>query len=89
MAGRLSNVLMIGVGEYTTGFVNGAPSNSDKAAGIIALTVFDLRRRGLTGPHIGLCGVSGTKLPQIRAHMTKYIGDRYKMSTECTTFPAD
>ena len=30
---RLPNVLLIGTGEYTTGLVNGQPSNSDKAAG--------------------------------------------------------
>ena len=32
-AQRLPNVLLIGTGEYTTGLVNGQPSNSDKAAG--------------------------------------------------------
>jgi hypothetical protein len=32
-ASTLPNVLMIGTGEYTTGFVNGKPSDSDKSAG--------------------------------------------------------
>ena len=142
---RLPNVLLIGTGEYTTGLVNGQPSNSDKAAGtrtllvppstsfpphfppsppptstltpsivppllaahtarillfvvslctlnvagIIALTIFDLRNRGLTGPRIGLCGTSGVKLPMIRAHLKKHIGDRYGLNTQCDTFPAD
>ena len=122
---RLPNVLLIGTGEYTTGLVNGQPSNSDKAAGeptcntlstphlaqpptplsacshpvsafppldiagIIALTVFDLRSRGLTGPRIALCGTSGYKLPMIRAHMKKHINDRYNLNTQCDTYPSD
>ena len=86
---RLPNVLLVGTGEYTTGLVNGQPSNSDKAAGIIGLTVFHLRHRGLTGPRIGLCGTSGKKLPMIRQHLQKHIGDKYKLDISCDTFPAD
>ena len=35
------NVLMVGTGEYTTGYVNGAPSDSDKSAGrdVLSITV--------------------------------------------------
>eukprot|EP00605_Chrysophyceae_sp_TOSAG23-4_P000582 GSChrysophyteH1.ASY1.ANO1.659.1 assembled CDS len=62
------NVLMIGTGEYTTGYVNGAASNSDKSAGVVALTMLDLKAKGITG-RLGLCGVNGTKFPGIRAHM--------------------
>jgi D-galacturonate reductase len=49
------NVLMVGSGEYTTGFVNGAKSDSDKGAGVVALTMFDLRRRQKV-KDINLCG---------------------------------
>ena len=83
------NILLIGTGEYTTGLVNGQPSNSDKAAGIIALTVFHLRSRGLTGPRIALCGTNGRKLPSIRQHMQRHIGDRYGLDVQCETYPAD
>jgi len=31
-------------GEYTTGYVHGSASDSDKSAGVVALTMFDLRR---------------------------------------------
>ena len=86
---RLPNVLLIGTGEYTTGLVNGQPSNSDKSAGIIALTVFHLRSRGLTGPRVGLCGTSGRKLPMIRKHMQTHIGDRYQLDVICDTYPGD
>ena len=41
------SVLMVGTGEYTTGFVAGAVAASDKKAGIVGVTLFDLRRRGL------------------------------------------
>ena len=58
-------------------------------SGIIALTVFHLRSRGLTGPRIGLCGTAGRKLPMIRAHLAQHIADRYKLDTHCDTFPAD
>lgn len=60
-----------------------------RCVGIIALTVFDLRSRGLTGPRIALCGTSGRKLPMIRAHMQKNIADRYGLNTQCDTYPAD
>jgi D-galacturonate reductase len=83
------NVLMIGTGEYTTGFVQGSPSKSDKAAGVVALTMFDLRRRGKVG-QIGLCGTNGLKFEGIRAHMKQAIEGVYKdMNIECTTYPKD
>lgn len=31
-------VLMVGTGEYTTGFVSGAASTSDKKVGVVGLT---------------------------------------------------
>ncbi|TAQ86652.1 hypothetical protein B7494_g5030 [Chlorociboria aeruginascens] len=43
------NVLMVGTGEYTTGFVGGGASGSDKKIGVVGLTLFDLRRRGKVG----------------------------------------
>lgn len=40
-------------------------SNSDKKIGVVALTLFDLRRRGKVGK-LGMVGTSGTKFPAIR-----------------------
>mmetsp|Transcript_4220 Transcript_4220/g.6727 ORF Transcript_4220/g.6727 Transcript_4220/m.6727 type:complete len:477 (-) Transcript_4220:167-1597(-) len=83
------NVLMIGTGEYTTGFVNGAPSDSDKSAGVVALTMFDLRSRQKVN-RLGLCGVNGKKFPDIRAHMQRAIGDVYSgLDLAVETFPSD
>jgi len=83
------NVLMVGTGEYTTGYVGGKAADSDKGAGVVALTMFDLRRRGKVD-RIAMCGVNGNKFPGIRQHMQTNIGDVYSgMDLTCETFPAD
>ena len=51
------NVLMVGTGEYTTGYVGGGAADSDKGAGVVALTMFDLRRR-MKVARVGMCGVN-------------------------------
>jgi D-galacturonate reductase len=87
-------VLMVGTGEYTTGY--GASSGSDKKQGVVALTMFDLRKRlGIVGP-ISMAGTNGAKLPTIRAHMREAIGMAYPGTfTESdedlrlATYPAD
>ena len=83
------NVLMIGTGEYTTGYVHGAPSNSDKSAGVVALTMFDLRSRGKV-ERLGLCGVNGKKFPDIRKHLERAIGMTYSgLDLTLESFPDD
>jgi len=83
------NVLVVGTGEYTTGYVGGTAADSDKGSGVVALTMFDLRRRHKV-QRIGMCGVNGKKFPGIRAHMQKRIGDVYEnMDLSCETWPAD
>ena len=59
------DVLMVGTGEYTTGFVGGGASGSDKKVGVVGLTMFDLRRRGKVG-NLSMVGTSGGKYPAIR-----------------------
>ena len=51
------DVLMVGTGEYTTGYVGGKAADSDKGAGVVALTMFDLRRRGKVD-RVAMCGVN-------------------------------
>lgn len=85
------NVLMIGTGEYTTGYVNGAESASDKGAGVVALTMIDMKSKKKTD-RLALCGVNGKKYPGIRQHMHNAIGkydglDRY--IDDIGTFPED
>ena len=52
-----ANVLMVGTGEYTTGYVGGTAADSDKGSGVVALTMFDLRRREKVD-RVGMCGVN-------------------------------
>lgn len=81
-------VLVIGTGEYVTGLVHGSESTSDKGAGIVALTLFDLRERGLISEII-LAGSNGTKFPLVRAHFDQLITTRYGLETSFRSFPAD
>ncbi|KAM3497659.1 hypothetical protein MY10362_008994 [Beauveria mimosiformis] len=83
------NVLMIGTGEYTTGFVGTGGSASDKKVGVVGLTLFDLRRRGKVGK-LGMVGVNGTKFPAIREHLEKNITQVYNgLDTSFDSFPAN
>ena len=83
------NVLMVGTGEYTTGYVHGSAANSDKGAGVVALTMFDLRRRGLVD-RLLMAGTNGTKFPGIREHLRSKVGDVYRgLDTDFESFPAD
>ncbi|KAL4943020.1 hypothetical protein BDV06DRAFT_235040 [Aspergillus oleicola] len=82
-------VLMVGTGEYTTGYVGGAASGSDKKVGVVGLSLFDLRRRGKVGD-LSMVGVSGRKFPGIREHLHKNITQVYNnLDTSFTSFPAD
>ena len=81
--------LMVGTGEYTTGYVRGGASGSDKSAGVVALTLFDLRRTGHVGDLL-MAGTNGTKFPGIRAHLKTAIADRYRgLDLSFASYPAD
>lgn len=83
------DALMIGTGEYTTGYVHGSAAGSDKSVGVIALTLFDLRRRGRIS-ELRMAGTNGTKFPGIRDHLRRAIGDVYRdMDPRFDSFPAD
>lgn len=83
------NAILFGTGEYTTGYVHGAGSKSDKTCGVVGLVCFDLRHRGKIGETIGLCGTSGVKFPGLREHLAKNIGEKYSLDVNCLSFPAD
>ena len=83
------NVCMVGTGEYTTGFVGGGASGSDKKVGVVGLTLFDLRRRGKVG-NLSMVGTSGQKFPAIREHLTKNITEHYNgLDTSFESYPAN
>jgi len=70
------NVLMVGTGEYTTGYTGSGATGSDKKCGVVGLTMFDLRRRGKVGK-LSMAGVSGQPFPAIRQHLQKNISEAY------------
>nr|OQO16119.1 hypothetical protein B0A51_16493 [Rachicladosporium sp. CCFEE 5018] len=86
---RPLNVLMVGTGEYTTGFVGGGQSGSDKKVGVVGLSLFDLRRRGKVGK-LSMVGTSGNKFPAIREHLNKNITQYYNgLDTSFDSFPGN
>lgn len=83
------SVLMVGTGEYTTGYVPNATAAADKRAGVVGTTLFDLRRRGLVH-RLAMVGTNGTKFPQIREHLKTALSDAYReMGVSFESFPAD
>ncbi|KAJ3126157.1 hypothetical protein HK100_010416 [Physocladia obscura] len=83
------NVLIVGTGEYTTGYVGGGASNSDKSLGVVGLVMFDLRSRGKVD-WIGMVGTTGLKNVGIRQHLTNGIGKKYTgLDTTVELMPAD
>jgi len=83
------NLLMCGTGEYTTGWTRSGASKSDKKIGVVALTLFDLRRLGKVDK-LGMVGVNGNKFPDIRAHLQHNIAQAYKdLDVSFDSFPGD
>jgi D-galacturonate reductase len=83
------NVLMVGTGEYTTGYVHDQASQSDKSAGVVALTLFDLRRQGKVDS-LKMAGTNGQKFPGIRKHLEQAVGQTYRdMDVRFESFPGD
>jgi D-galacturonate reductase len=83
------SVLMVGTGEYTTGYVHNQASASDKSAGVIALSFFDMRRRGKVD-RLLMAGTNGKKFPGIRNHLENRIGSVYRdMDVSFAGFPDD
>ena len=86
---KVPNVLMVGTGEYTTGWVGEKGSESDKKKGVVFLVLADLRRGGLVGD-LSMAGTNGTKFPDIRAHLKAQIADVYRdMDVSFASFPGD
>ncbi|MEX0610490.1 MAG: Gfo/Idh/MocA family oxidoreductase [Pirellulales bacterium] len=83
------SVLMVGTGEYTTGYVHNGASGSDKSAGVVALSLFDMRRRGMVG-RLMMAGTNGSKFPGIRRHVHESIARVYKdLDVSFESFPDD
>jgi len=88
-AGGIMNALIVGTGEYSTGYVGGGAAQSDKGAGVIGLSLFHQRALGNID-RVLMAGTNGTKFPGIREHLDRMLGQRYRnLSTSFESFPAD
>jgi D-galacturonate reductase len=86
----LPNSIIFGTGEYSTGYVAGTKSKSDKKIGVVSLVHFDLKYRKKIGDRIVLVGVNGKKFPGIREHLKKNIENVYTgLDTAHESFPDD
>jgi D-galacturonate reductase len=80
---------MVGTGEYTTGFVPAAQAALDKRAGVVGISLFDLRHRGRLG-RLLMAGTNGTKFPAIRQHLSTAITKTYNgLDSSFESFPED
>ena len=83
------NALIVGTGEYSTGYVGGQAASSDKGAGVIGLSLFHQRALGNI-ERVLMAGTNGTKFPGIREHLNQMLGQRYRnLSTDFESFPSD
>ncbi len=82
-------LLIVGVGEYVTGYTNDGAADSDKSTGVVALVALHLHaRRKLS--RVALCGTNGEKLPAVRAHMAAALASYADIDpSRITTFPPD
>lgn len=70
------DVLVVGTGEYVTGLANETVAKSDKSFGVVALSLFDMRARGLVG-NITLAGRNGARFEAIRRHFRENLKGAY------------
>ncbi|HIP46628.1 MAG TPA: Gfo/Idh/MocA family oxidoreductase, partial [Campylobacterales bacterium] len=69
-------VLVVGTGEYVTGLADTSVVASDKSFGVVALSLFDMRDRGLISK-ISLVGRNGKRFKAIREHFNTNIKGAY------------
>ena len=70
------DVLVIGIGEYVTGLSQEDIATSDKSLGVIALSLFDMRERGMINS-IRLAGRDSQRFKRIRKHFSSDMKDTY------------
>jgi D-galacturonate reductase len=81
------SALIVGAGEYVTGLQHGACAASDKKSGVLALTLFDLRRRGMIDD-ISICARDGSQFDHVRSHFQLQLASRYAgLDVRFTQYP--
>lgn len=83
------DVLVIGVGEYVTGLSGDERANSDKSLGVIGLSLFDMRDRGLVDK-IKLAGRDSKRFELINEHFEKNLKGTYPtLDVNYEAYPKD
>lgn len=83
------DVLVVGTGEYVTGMAGEEVAQSDKSFGVVALSLFDMRQRGLVG-EITLAGRNGKRFKAIREHFDTNLKAAYPtLDVSFNALPAD
>lgn len=83
------DVLVVGTGEYVTGMANEQVAASDKSFGVVALSLFDMRDRGLVG-RVLLAGRNGKRFKAIREHFQTNLANAYpKLDTSFEAWPKE
>lgn len=83
------DVLVIGTGEYVTGLAGEAIAQSDKSFGVVALSLFDMRARGIVG-NIMLAGRNGRRFKAIRDHFETNLKGAYPtLDVSFEAFPSE
>ncbi len=81
------DVLVVGTGEYVTGIAGESVVESDKSFGVVALSLFDMRQRGLIG-EIHLAGRNGKRFAAIKEHFERHIrGAYHDMDVDFHAYP--
>jgi len=82
-------VLVVGTGEYVTGLADTSVVASDKSFGVIALSLFDMRDRGLIG-NISLVGRNGKRFSAIREHFNTNLKEAYPtLNVDFISYPKE
>jgi len=83
------DVLVIGIGEYVTGLSQEDIATSDKSFGVIALSLFDMRERGIV-KNITLAGRNSYRFELIRKHFSTNIKEAYPtLDTSFNFYPKE
>ncbi|RUM45367.1 MAG: gfo/Idh/MocA family oxidoreductase [Hydrogenimonas sp.] len=81
------DVLVVGIGEYVTGLAQQKMAESDKSFGVVALSLFDMRSRGLVGT-IRLAGRDASRFEAVRHHFETNLKSAYiDLDTSFEAYP--
>ena len=84
---KMIDVLVVGIGEYVTGLAQQKAAQSDKSFGVVALSLFDMRSRGLVDK-IRLAGRDASRFEVVRYHFETNLKSAYtNLDTSFEAYP--